>query len=54
MRESADKLEGSLIAIFEQHPSLAKAVYRVLAHIKDKTEMAKAFLALLRRRCVLD
>jgi len=48
MRESAHKLEGSLIAIFEQHPSLAKAVYRVLAHIKDKTEMAKAFLALLR------
>jgi len=48
MRDTADELEDSLIAIFEQHPSLAKAVYRVFAHITDKTEMAKAFLVLLR------
>lgn len=48
MRETADELEDSLISIFEQHPSLAKAVYRVFAHITDKTEMANAFLALLR------
>jgi hypothetical protein len=48
MREMADELEDSLIRIFEQHPSLAKAVYRLFAHLTDKTEMANSFLALLR------